>query len=69
MTTRPHNHLDILIPFWSLFFATGVLLREAVGVSTAGVIVDVDAERENGLPTPRCVPLSSCDLSALFLSS
>jgi hypothetical protein len=30
-----------------------------VGVSAAGVIVDVDAVRENGLPTPRCVPLSS----------
>jgi len=50
--------LDIPIPLLSFVFASGELFRGAVG-SAAGVIVVVDGERENGLPTPRCVPLSS----------
>jgi len=35
-----------------------VLLRDE-GVSTVVGIFDVDGDREKGLPTPRCVPLSS----------
>jgi len=52
------GRLDVPIPLLSLVFASGELFRGAVG-SAAGVIVVVEGERENGLPTPRCVPLSS----------
>ena len=50
--------LHIPTPLVSFVFASGELVRGAVG-SAAGVIVVVEGERENGLPTPRCVPLSS----------
>jgi len=50
--------LHIPIPLLSLGFANGELVRGAVG-SAVGVIVVVEGERENGLPTPRCVPFSS----------
>ena len=50
--------LNVPIPLLSLVFASGELFRGAVG-SAAGVIVVVEGVRENGLPTPRCVPLSS----------
>lgn len=35
-----------------------MLLREGVSTTAVGV-VDVEGDREKGLPTPRCVPFSS----------